>query len=361
MLSRRQIIGATAAMSVLPYAAHAGEKTAPLIVGHRGAPGYLPEHTIPGYVKAIAMGADFIEPDVVATKDGHLIVRHEPLLSVTTDVTAHPEFADRKRMRVLDGVEVTDFFACDFTLEEIRTLRARQAFADRDHSHDGMYPVVTLQEVIDLAASQSKKVGRVIGVYPETKHPTFHGEIGLALEGRLLEVLGRAGLTSKTSPVIIQSFETANLKALRRKTDVRLMQLVDGSDSDPATGEVVLKAPSDKPYDWVVAGRVGDNRDQLSVAGLAEIAGYADIVAPWKRWLIGFSGGVEVRRPEIVLNAHAAGLKVHTWTMRDDRLEGFYKGDAVPEYVALFDMGVNGVFSDFADTAVKARDVWMAG
>lgn len=359
-MNRRQILGAAAVMSALPSLARADARTAPLITGHRGAPGYLPEHTIPGYELAIKMGVDFIEPDLVATKDGHLIVRHEPLLSVTTDVTTRPEFADRKRMRLLDGIEMTDFFACDFTLDEIRTLRARQAFADRDHSHDGLYPVVTLQEVVDLAQSQSKTVGRTIGVYPETKHPTFHASLGLALEDRLLDVLNRAGLTSRTSPVIVQSFETANLKALRKKTDVRLMQLVDGSDIDTA-GDIVLKAPSDKPYDWVVAGRIDDNHAQLTPEGLAEIATYADIVAPWKRWLIGVTNGRTVHRQAIIDNAHAVGLKVHTWTLRDDRLDPLYKGDAVAEYLELFTMGVDGLFSDFTDTAVRARDMWMKG
>ncbi|MEI9903268.1 MAG: glycerophosphodiester phosphodiesterase family protein, partial [Asticcacaulis sp.] len=153
----------------IPAAAFAAP-VRPLIVGHRGAPGYLPEHTIPGYEMAIRMGADFIEPDVVSTSDGHLIVRHEPLLSVTTDVLSHPEFADRKRMRVLDGIETTDFFTCDFTLAEIQTLRAKQAFDDRDHSHDGQYGIVTLQDVIDLAQSRTRDTGRVIGVYPEIKH-----------------------------------------------------------------------------------------------------------------------------------------------------------------------------------------------
>ena len=344
-------------MTVISPAARAGTRVAPLVIGHRGAPGYLPEHTVPSYERAIRMGADFIEPDLVSTKDGHLIVRHEPMLSVTTDVAARPEFADRKRMRAVDGVEETDFFACDFTLEEIRTLRARQAFADRDHSHDNVYPVVTFEEVIDLAQRQSLKIGRTIGVYAEIKHSTFHAQLGLGLEARVLEVLQRVGWTMRSSPVIVESFETANLRWLRGKTEVRLAQLIDGSDTDPATGEMILKAPSDKPFDWTT----GDNRAQLTAEGLAEIARYADIVAPWKRWLVAIAGGVAVKRPRIIADAHAAGLQVHTWTMRDDRLDAVYKGDAVAEYFELFDMGVDGLFSDFPDTAVKARDQWMAG
>lgn len=335
--------------------------TVPLIVGHRGAPGYLPEHTLPGYDMAIRMGADFIEPDVVSTSDGHLIVRHEPMLSVTTDVAARPEFFARKRMRVLDGIPTTDFFTCDFTLDEILGLRARQAFDDRDHSRDGIYPIVRLQDVIDLAQKRSRALGRTIGVYPEIKHSAFHAALGLAIEDKLLDTLKRAGLDSAASPVIIQSFEQANLKYLRGKTQVRLMQLIDGSDTDPATGAVILQPPSDKPYDWTAAGSPRSNADLLTAKGLREVAGYADIVAPWKRHLLAFANGQPVRRPNIVADAHAAGLKVHTWTMRNDRLDPFYNGDAHAEYLDLFGVGVDGVFSDFADTAVAARDAFVKG
>ena len=345
-------------MSPISAAAKAN-RPAPLITGHRGAPGYLPEHTIPGYELAIKMGADFIEPDVVSTSDGHLVVRHDATLSGTTDIDAHPEFAARKRMRTLDGIDTTDFFVCDFTLAELKTLRARQAFADRDHSHDGLYEIVTVQQVIDVAQAKSKETGRLIGVYPELKHPSFHAALGLACEDKLLETLARAGLTRETSPVIIQSFEQGNLQYLRRKTHVRLMQLIDGTDTDPATGAMILKAPNDKPYDWVLKGRNQSNLDLLTPQGLKEIATYADIVAPWKRWLISFANGRPVMRRDIVDNAHAAGLKVHSWTMRDDRLDTWYKGDAVAEYLDLFGMGVDGLFSDFPDTAVRARKAFM--
>ncbi|MFN3671505.1 MAG: glycerophosphodiester phosphodiesterase family protein, partial [Bosea sp. (in: a-proteobacteria)] len=199
----------------------------PLVVGHRGAPGTLPEHTLEGYRLAIAQGVDFIEPDLVATKDGVLVARHEPMLSGTTDVSTRPEFASRKTTRKVDGVDTTDWFAGDFTLAEIKTLRAKQAFADRDQSHNGKYKIPTLQEVIDLAKAESARTGRTIGIYPETKHPIFHAAIGLPLEDRLLDMLKTAGWTSKSSPVIIQSFETANLKYLRGKTELRLVQLVD--------------------------------------------------------------------------------------------------------------------------------------
>ncbi|MDP3321282.1 MAG: glycerophosphodiester phosphodiesterase family protein, partial [Bosea sp. (in: a-proteobacteria)] len=216
--------------------ASVGQK--PLVVGHRGASGYLPEHTLEAYRLAIAQGADFIEPDLVATKDGVLIARHEPMLGGTTDVAGRPDFASRKTTRRVDGIETTDWFAGDFTLAEIRTLRAKQAFADRDQSHNGKYQVPTFQEVIDLAKAETARLGRSIGVYPETKHPIFHAAIGLPLEDRLLDALKAAGWTEKTSPVIIQSFETANLKYLRGKTQVRLFQLVDADDVDKDGGIV---------------------------------------------------------------------------------------------------------------------------
>lgn len=354
-LNRRHILGAglATAACVMTNSATAQTKR-PLVTGHRGAPGYLPEHTQPGYELAIKMGADFIEPDVVSTSDGHLIVRHEPLLSVTTDVVNHPEFADRKRTRTLDGITVTDFFTCDFTLAEIKTLRAKQAFDDRDHSHDGLYPILTLEEVIDIA-----KAGGV-GVYPEIKHSTFHRNLGLAIEDKFLDTLARAGLTQKSSPVIVQSFEVANLKYLRTKTSVRLMQLIDGSDTDPLTGAMILKAPSDKPYDWTAAGQAGTNLDRVTPAGLKEIATYADIVAPWKRYLVSFVYGAPVLNTALIDSAHACGLDVHTWTMRNDRLDPYYAGNAAAEYQQLLAMGVDGLFSDFADTAVAARNAFMA-
>lgn len=355
---RNLILSGTAAMSLIATSANAN-RPAPLITGHRGAPGYLPEHTIPGYELAIRMGADFIEPDVVSTSDGHLVVRHDATLSGTTDIEAHPEFAGRKRMRNLDGIDTTDFFVCDFTLAELKTLKATQAFADRDHSHDGLYNIVTFQQVIDIAQSKSKETGRTIGVYPELKHPSFHAALGLACEDKLLEILSRAGLTQASSPVIVQSFEQGNLQYLRRKTSVRLMQLIDGSDTDPTTGAMILKAPNDKPYDWVLKGIARDNHSLLTAEGLKEIAAYADIVAPWKRWLISFANGKAIKHKDIVDNAHAAGLKVHSWTMRDDRLDASYGGDAVAEYLDLFDMGVDGLFSDFPDTAVKARNAFL--
>ncbi len=338
----------------------------PLIIGHRGAPGYMPEHTVGSYETAIRMGADFIEPDVVATKDGHLVVRHDPVLTDSTDILAHPEFASRKRTVKLAGYEITDFFVCDFTLAEIKTLRAKQVMPQRDHSHDGQYEILTLEEMIDVAQVGGKRAGRVVGIYPEIKLPTLHQQVGLPIEDKLLDVLKKAGYTSASSPVLIQSFETANLKYLKKKTDIRLMQLVSG-DTDPATGEMVFRVPNDKPYDWTVAGRAGTYADVLTPAGLDEVATYASVVAPTKRFLLSFKtdangARVPVAHRDIIDNAHARGLKVHIWTMRDDApfLDPYYKGDAVAEYLDFFRLGVDGVFTDFADTALKARQRFLA-
>src|SRR5262245_36399980 len=223
-----------------------------LVIAHRGASGYLPEHTLEAYALAIEMGADFIEPDVVATKDGVLIARHEPMLSATTDVADRAAFADRRRTRNIDGIEITDWFALDFTLVEIRQLRAKQAMPEREQARNGAFQIPTLNEVIDLAKSKSQQLGRVIGVYPETKHPTFHQQEGLKLEDRLLDLIHAAGWTEASSPVILQSFEVANLKYLRSKTRVRLVQLIDADDVDK-DGAIVLTPPRDRPYDFTVS------------------------------------------------------------------------------------------------------------
>lgn len=349
-----------------------------LVTGHRGAPGYLPEHTIEGYRMAIAMGVDFIEPDLVATRDGVLIARHEPMLSGTTDVSTRPEFASRKTTRRVDGIETNDWFAGDFTLAEIKTLRAKQAFSERDQSHDGKYQVPTFQEVIDLAKAESARLGRIIGVYPETKHPIYHLAVGLPLEDRLLDVLKMEGWTDKSSPVIIQSFEVSNLKYLRTKTQVRLVQLVDADDVDK-DGGIVLAAPSDKPYDFVVTGDKRTFKDLVTKEGLAEIKTYADGVSPWKPYLLpskqvdanadgkpddlNGDGKIDERDrvlmepTSVIRDAHALGLFVHTWTMRSEprRLISNFKGDPGAEYKAFYALGIDGVFSDFPDTAVKSR------
>ncbi|MBC7954966.1 MAG: glycerophosphodiester phosphodiesterase [Cytophagales bacterium] len=350
----------------------------PLVIGHRGgANGYLPEHTLEAYALGIQLGADFVEPDLVATKDGHLIARHEPNLADTTNVKDLPQFASRRRKLMLDGVEVDGFWASDFTLAEIKQLRAVQPMAERDPSFNGQFQIPTLVEVIDLVKRKSREEGRRIGIYPETKHPTYHQQIGLPLEDRLLAILTHAGWNHRNAPVFIQSFETANLKYLRSRTSVRLVQLVDAEDVN-ADGSIAFNKPYDKPYDWVVSGRAGLFKDLLTPQGLAEVRSYADGIGPWKVYLISSAcktivgtgcadsngdGAIDERdrkllpATDIVTNAHKLGLVVHPYTFRNEqrRLASNYQGNAINEYLAFYALGVDGVFSDFADTAFAAR------
>ena len=351
----------------------------PLVIGHRGASGYLPEHTLEGYKKAIELGADFIEPDLVATKDGELVARHEPNITATTDVSTRPEFAARKTTKTVDGVAETGWFASDFTLAEIKTLRAVQPMAERDQSFNGKFAIPTLREVLDLAKAEGAKANRTVGVYPETKHPTYHAGLNLALEDRLLAVLASYGYTTKASPVIVQSFEVSNLKYLRTRTQVRLVQLIDADDVGP-TGNITLAAPFDKPYDFAVAKDPRTFPDMVTPAGLAAIKAYADGIGPWKPYLISSKqvdanndgkaddlngdGLIDERDrvllppSDVVKNAHAAGLFVHAFTFRSEarRLASDYKGDPKAEYKKFFELGVDGLFSDFTDTALAARN-----
>jgi glycerophosphoryl diester phosphodiesterase len=350
---------------------------APLIIGHRGASGYLPEHTLESYALAIELGADYIEPDLVATKDGSLIARHEPNITNTTNVKDLPQFADRKKKMMVDGVEEEGFFASDFTLAEIKTLRAVQPFAERDQSFNGKFQIPTFEEVIELAKRKGREEGRRIGVYPETKHPTYHQQLNLALEDRLLKVLQKEGWNHRNAPVFIQSFETANLKYLRTKTSVRLVQLIDADDVKP-DGTLSFAKPFDRPYDWVVSGRTGTFVDLVTPAGLAEVKTYADGIGPWKYYLISSACVTDAAGKctdvngdglvndadrtllpptDVIANAKKAGLLLHPYTFRNEqrRLSKTYGGNPVNEYLAFYEAGVDGLFSDFADTAFAAR------
>ena len=350
----------------------------PLVIGHRGASGYLPEHTLASYKKAIEMGADFIEPDLVVTKDGELVARHEPNITATTDVSTRPEFASRKKTRMVDGVAETGWFVTDFTLAELRTLYAKQANPVRDQSFNKQFPVPTFREILELAKTESARTGRTIGVYPETKHPTYHVDAGLPIEPRLLKILAEYGYTKKDSPVVIQSFEVQNLKDLRKLTNVRLVQLIDGDGVD-AQGKVTLVAPFDKPYDFAVRKDPRTFPDLLTPKGLAEIKSYADGIGPWKPYLrsakqvLGPDGKpkdlngdgkitdadrVLLAPTDVVKNAHAAGLFVHAFTFRNEKelLVSDYKGDPKVEYAVFYELGVDGLFSDFPDTALAARE-----
>ena len=299
----------------------------PLIIGHRGASGHRPEHTLASYRLAAEMGADFIEPDLVATKDGVLIARHENEIGATTDVAS--KFPDRRRTRTIDGQSIEGWFSEDFTLAEIKTLRARERLAFRSHDHDGRFEVATFDEVIALAQQLGRELGRPIGIYPETKHPSYFRGIGLPLEEPLLRALDRHGWNSREAPVFIQSFETGNLRALRQQTKVRLIQLA-------ATAAVVE----------------GDR--------LKDIATYADGIGPEKRLIIPVKPDGTVGPPtDLVARAHALGLLVHAYTLRSDPqfLPAGYKGNAEEEYRQFRAAGVDGLFTDFPDVAARVYGV----
>jgi len=327
---------------------------APLVIAHRGASGYRPEHTLEAYQLAIEMGADYIEPDLVATRDGHLVARHEPDINQTTDVASRTEFADRKRTVWIDGVETIGWFTVDFTLAELRSLRAVQPRPDRSKEFDGQFLVPTLAEIIALAQRESKARGRTIGIYPETKHPSWHCALGLSLEEPLLSALESAGWNHRDAPVFIQSFEAGNLQWLRSRTQVKLIQLVGGVGSN-ADGSVILPTPFAQPE--CTTYPVGELPTNFaSAAAFEAIATYADGIGPWKRFLIGEVDGHATRPTNFVELAHAAGLQVHPWTFRNEQIHLLkdYAGDPAVEYRAFIELGVDGVFSDFPDTARQA-------
>jgi glycerophosphoryl diester phosphodiesterase len=362
--------GDGAADAALPQSRAVGEGLGklPLVIGHRGDAGELPEHTLAGYQRAIDVGADFIEPDLVLTKDGVMVARHEPILDNTTDIASKFP-ASRKSTRNLDGFATTAYFASDFTLAEIKTLRAVQSNASRPQNFNGLYEIPTLDEVIALAKGAKRRVG----IYPEIKHSTFHAvEVGFGLhtfEDKLVAKLHDAFGQGKGAPVFIQSFEVSNLQYLRTRTNMRLVQLVDADDVR-ADGSMSLVAPFERPYDFVVAGDPRTFADLLTPAGLDFVSSYADAVGPWKPYLVKtVADGVDRngdgiltindRRVDgstgVIELAHARGLLVHTWTFRNDA-SGYGFSDPLAEMVYYFRLGVDGLFTDFPATGVAARD-----
>ena len=345
--------GAGASSNSPSVASHPKHARLPIVIGHRGASGYRPEHTLAAYKLAIDMGADYIEPDLVSTKDHVLVARHENEISGTTDVADHPEFADRKTTKTIDGVAVTGWFTEDFTLAELRTLRAKERLPDirpANTAFDGLYQIPTFQQVINLAKR------RQVGIYPETKHPTYFRSIGLPLEEPLLATLRASGYRGSNAPVFIQSFEVGNLKALSRKTRLPLVQLLD------ATG---------RPYDFVVSGDPRTYADLATPEGLAEIATYADGIGPNKNLIVPRDAQNRLTSPTtLVRDAHRVGLLVHPWTFRRENTflpEDFRQGNpASPVYLQatgdfpaelrlFYKLGIDGLFTDNPDVAVAVR------
>ena len=336
------------------------QRARPLVVGHRGAPGYRPEHTLAGYRLAIAMGADYIEPDLVPTKDGVLVARHENDITGTTDVADHPEFADRRTTKTIDGRPITGWFTEDFTLAELKTLRAVERLPQvrpGNTRYDGRFEVPTFAEVLRLVKQEERRTGRTIGVAPETKHPTYFDSIGLSPEEPMLRTLRRFHLDGKRSKVLIQSFEVSNLRELDRRTDLPLEQLTD------ATGA---------PYDQVAKGRPLTYADMVEPAGLRRVASYADWLGPNKDQVLPRdpATGATGRPSRVVPDAHAAGLRVVVYTIRDENqfmatdfrrgTDPNADGDVHAEVFAFLDAGVDALFADYPDSGVDARDDWLS-
>ncbi|MEU6712101.1 glycerophosphodiester phosphodiesterase [Nonomuraea sp. NPDC046802] len=313
---------------------------APLLIGHRGASAHRPEHTLMSYEAAIAMGADYIEPDLVSTKDHVLVARHENEISGTTDVAAHPEFADRRTTKTVDGRPVTGWFTEDFTLAELKTLRAKERVPDLrpdNTAFDGLPEIPTFEEVVKLALE------RGVGVYPETKHPTYFDSIGLSLEEPLLDVLNRY----RVRKAYIQSFETANLRELRGKTRLPLIQLITSGGA---------------PYDWIASGSTRTYDDMVKSDGLREVAQYAaGIGVDTKRVLPVDAAGKTTQPTTLVADAHRKRLDVHVWTVRNEnsQLPADYRlgnpaspvyqratGDVMGYLSKLIEQGIDGAFCD---------------
>lgn len=290
----------------------------PLIIAHRGASGLYPEHTLEAYGAAIDMGADFIEPDLVMTKDGVLVARHDRYLSDSTDVADHPEFADRRVIKTVNGSPQEDWFVEDFTLAELKSLRARQAFTGRSAAYDGQFAIPTFTEILGLVAI-SNASGQTVGIYPELKSPEVFTGLGMDMETAVLDALDAAGLKEAGAPVYLQSFHPPTLRSLNGKTDWPLIQLLPASNGERLTPD--------------------------------EIAAYADGIGPWKQVVMQFRDGPEA----YIAMAHEAGLKVHPYTYRmDDVAPGF--DDFQSELETAFAIGVDGVFTDHPEQALAIRD-----
>ncbi len=313
-----------------------------LVIGHRGASGHRPEHTLASYNLAIDMGADFIEPDLVATKDGVLIARHENEISGTTDVAI--KFPTRKKTKSMDGVKVTGWFTEDFTLKELKTLRAKERLPSRDQSYNGKFQIPTFSEVLELAAKRSREIGREIGVYPETKHPTYFSSIGQPLEPLVAKELKRVGWDKKESPVIVQSFELSSLRRLKDLIGCRLVYLLEEAEM--------------RPFDGVIAGDPRTYGDYTKPEELKKLSTWLFGIGPYKRLIVPADKNGKLMKPtSLIEDAHRVGLSVHAYTFRGDQpfLAKEYEGNPGLEYKQFFDLGVDGVFSDFPDQAVRAR------
>ncbi|WP_210586625.1 glycerophosphodiester phosphodiesterase [Streptomyces sp. GESEQ-35] len=365
------MLGAGGAVLGLPGTASAdarhgggGVKSLPVptIIGHRGASGYRPEHTFGSYQLALDMGADVVEAgDLVPTRDGHLVCRHEPEIGGTTDVADHPEFASRKTTKLLDGVSTTGWFTEDFTLAELKTLRAKERIpANRPHNnlYNGRWEIPTFEEVLHWQDEQTRKRGKQVWIYPETKHPTYFRKLGLGLEERLAKVLRKHGKDRKNSPVIIQSFEPSSIQRLNKLVDNPLAVLLDAANT--------------RPFDFVTTGDPRTVADLVKPEGLKWIASFANGIGPTLDLIIPKDANGYLTTPTtLVKDAHAAGLILHPYTMRNENPflpANFRKGtdadaygDVFGAYKVWFATGIDGVFTDNPDTGLLAREDFVNG
>jgi glycerophosphoryl diester phosphodiesterase len=349
---------------------HKPNSTRPIVIGHRGACGYVPEHTLTSYFIAIQQGADFVEPDLVMTRDAVLVARHENEIGATTNVADHVEFAKRRKAKVVDGVALEGWFTEDFTLAELKTLRARERIADVRPDNvrfDGQFEIATFEEILALVRAaeavrgvRAQQLGLPaparIGVYPETKHPSYFNNLGLAMEAPLVAALARWDFAGADAPVFVQSFEVGNLIALRTMTKLPLVQLVE------AVGQ---------PYDFTAAGEARSYADLMTPAGLVEVARYANAIGVDKTLIIPRNADDSLGRPtKLVTDAHAQGLAVHGWTFR---AENYFlprrfrsssararRGNLAAELNAYLATGMDGFFTDQPDLGVRARDAFVA-
>ena len=341
-------------------------KTLPIIIAHRGAQSLLPEHTIEAYTKAIELGADYIEPDLVMTKDGHLVVRHEPFLSGTTNVADLLEFANYKTTKNLDGKLVTDWFTTDFTLSEIKTLKARQAYSGRSTAFDDLYEIPTFQEVLNLVKPKNGK--QIVGIYPEIKHPYFHNSLlNYSIEDQLISALKKAKMNDYNSLVFVQCFEVAPLQYINQKSDVKLVQLIstyninkDGSlDFNVPDGDFISYA---SPYDFFINEDSRTYEFFSTKEGMEYTATYADGIGPWKPFIISYTtdnnGDINLLPASDFIDlAHDNNLLVHPYTFRNENTQ-WSDSNAEKEYHLFFDAGVDGLFTDYTNEAVNALATW---
>ncbi|MEV6176558.1 glycerophosphodiester phosphodiesterase [Streptomyces sp. NPDC052016] len=334
----------------------------PTIIGHRGASGHRPEHTFGAYQLALDLGADIVEAgDLVPTKDGHLVCRHEPEIGGTTDVASHPEFAGRRTTKLLDGVPTTGWFTEDFTLAELKTLRATERIpANRPHNtlYDGRWEIPTFEEVLRWQDEQTRKRGKQVWIYPELKHPTYFRKLGLGLEERVAKLLRKHGKDGKNAPVILQSFEPTSIQRLNKLVDNPLVVLLSGAGT--------------RPWDFVETGDPRTVADLVTRKGLREIAGYAQGIGPTLDLVIPKDASGNLTTPTtLVKDAHAVGLVLHPWTLRNENPflpANFRKGtdadaygDVFGAYRAYFATGIDGVFTDQPDTGLLAREDHVNG